>query len=112
MEYHLQIYWSSSKSLGICDGDSGDSSLLRESPLQSSCTCAANCRFHSTSSTDGLCTASLARHLRQISITVFTDSSEHPLLTAGSTKLLLFAVPSAVSADCSCSKNTDRMGIL
>ena len=77
--------------------------LLQASTSQSSCTWAANCRFHSTSSTEGRCDASLARHLWQISMTVLSDSSEHPLLTTGSAKLLLLTRSSSAIAHASCS---------
>lgn len=74
-----------------CRGEIGEPSLLWESPLHASWTWAANCKFHSTSSMEGLSAGSLCKHLQHISIIVFTDSPEHEFLTAGSTKLFLDA---------------------
>lgn len=84
-----------------CRGEIGELSLLWESPLHASWTWAANCKFQSTSSIEGLSAGSLSKHLQHISIIVFTDSPEHVFLTAGSTKLFVDA-PSVTMPDCNC----------
>jgi hypothetical protein len=105
---HLIIYLLKCSRDGLVALDDDDTGLppplLQASVSQSSCTWAANCRFHSTSSTEGRCDASFARHLWQISMTVLSDSSEHPLLTAGSAKLLLLTRSSSAIAHASCSR--------
>lgn len=82
----------------------GDPSLLCESPLEESCTWAANCKFHRTSSTEGLSVGSLERHLTHISITVFKDSSKEVPWTAGSA-MLLRADSSAATLASNCHHN-------
>lgn len=82
----------------------GEPWLLLESTLHRSWTWAANCKFQITSSTVGLLVSSLERHLTQISITVFSESSEHSLWIAGST-MLLRATSSVVKLTCNWKKS-------
>lgn len=86
---------------GGCDGETGDSSPLRNSPRHASWTWAANCKFQSTSSTEGLSAGFFSRHLTQISIIVFNDWSEYVLWTAGST-MLRREVLSLLMLACNC----------
>lgn len=80
--------------LGDGDGDEGCGSWLLES-----WTCPAKCKFQRISSTEGLSPGLSWRHLRHISIVVFSDSSEHPLCIAGSA-MLFRAISSVFRLTC------------
>ena len=102
LEPECWFCWTVSCRRGGWKGEIGDPSLLWESPLHASWIWAANCKFHSTSSMEGLSTGSLTKHLLQISIVIFNDSSEYALWTAESTKFFR-AAASAVMLACNCS---------
>lgn len=74
-----------------------------KSCLDESWTCVVNCKFQSTSSTDGLLLSSSDKHLMQISIIILSDSSEQSFCKVWST-MLLRATPSANKLTCTCNK--------
>lgn len=91
-------------SFGSCGGEPGEAEpplLLDSPPCHASWTWAANCRFQSTSSMDGLKLGSFNRHRAHISIIVLSDSSEQVCWMSSAT-VFLRAGSSAARLACTC----------